>query len=112
MLRPHLLLLGACLAGSAQAEPLRCGTSFVDEGDSIQALLQRCGAPTDVTEVPALVDTERRFDPWSGGSYTVERVVRPGYEVWYYNFGPERLVASIRVMNAVIVQISKGGYGN
>ena len=111
MPRPSLLLLGALLAGSAHAEPLRCGNSFVDEGANTQTLVQRCGAPTDVTEVPAVVDTETRIDPSTGGTYTVERVIRPGYALWYYNFGPERLVATIKVVNGTIVQISKGGYG-
>lgn len=112
MHRPALLLLGACLTATVQAETMRCGNSFVDEGYSTQALVGRCGPPTDLTNVPALVNTETYIDATSARPYTVQSVQRPAYQVWYYDFGHNRLVASIIVMNGAIVQIRKGGDGH
>ncbi len=112
MLKPGLLLLGVCLVPTAQAEPIRCAGSFVDEGDSTQVLIARCGSPTDVTEIPAVVDTQAFVDSNTGRVYTAQNVVRPAYQVWYYNFGPDRLSVSITVVNGIVNQIRKGGYGN
>jgi hypothetical protein len=107
-----LLLFGTCLVATAQAEPMRCAGSFVDEGDSTQALVARCGSPADVTDIPAVVDTQTYVDSNTGRLYTTQTVVRPAYQVWYYNFGPNRLSVSITVVNGTVNQIRKGGYGN
>lgn len=106
------LLFGACLVATAQAETVRCAGSFVDEGDSTRALIARCGSPADVTEVPAVVDTQAYVDANTGRVYTAQNVVRPAYQVWYYNFGSGRLPVSITVMNGIVHQIHKGAYGN
>ena len=68
--------------------------------------------PTDVTEIPAVVDTQAFVDSNTGRVYTAQNVVRPAYQVWYYNFGPDRLSVSITVVNGIVNQIRKGGYGN
>ena len=39
------LLLGLALSTSAQASTLRCGTQLINEGDKMDAVLEKCGAP-------------------------------------------------------------------
>lgn len=101
------LFCGALLAGPAHA--LRCGGDVVSEGDSVFALTAKCGNPTAVERVDPAVVTERAWDPWRG-DYRVEYAVAP-HELWFYNFGPRRLVARITVRDGKILRIQHEGYG-
>ncbi|PYC28235.1 hypothetical protein DMO17_03400 [Aquipseudomonas alcaligenes] len=44
-MRGLALLLGALLAGAAQAETLRCGTQLVSVGDRAFEVERKCGVP-------------------------------------------------------------------
>ncbi|WP_373389112.1 DUF2845 domain-containing protein [Pseudomonas alcaligenes] len=44
-MRGLTLLLGALLAGAAQAETLRCGTQLVSVGDRAFEVERKCGVP-------------------------------------------------------------------
>ncbi|WP_444437194.1 DUF2845 domain-containing protein [Pseudomonas sp. A6] len=39
------LLLGLALCTGAQASTLRCGTQLINEGDKMDVVLEKCGAP-------------------------------------------------------------------
>ncbi len=104
---PVLVLVGACIAGPAQA--LRCGSDIVGEGDSTFALTRRCGPPTAVERVETRIVTEGPYD-YRLNRYTTEYVI-PAHELWYYNFGPSRFIARIMVRNGEIIRIDSEGYG-
>jgi hypothetical protein len=94
-----VLLLGAC----APALALRCDGRVVDLGDHAIQITERCGAPFWVdgyTEV--LVRGE--FGPLE------QRFERP-VEAWYYNFGPNRLLRRLLLVDDRLVREDSLGYG-
>ena len=107
---PALLVLSALLVGPARAD-LRCGSDLVSEGDSSFALTKRCGPPTSVEPVEGRVVTNQVYDPYWGQYRNVTETLSDPYEIWYYNFGPNRFVAKISVKNGQIIKIDQEGYG-
>ena len=70
------LLLGLALCASAQASTLRCGTQLINEGDKMDVVLEKCGAPAKrevIGPLPPRRGPDGRFIP--GG---------PTFEVWTY----------------------------
>lgn len=126
------MLIGLCVITlPAPATTLRCGGSVIAEGDPTSALLRKCGAPMHAErhEMRRLV---RRYPAVDGEALVIGRTRRGGlliqrervydgieeyaitpYEIWTYNFGPERLMVEIEVSGGRIDSIRKGGgYGD
>jgi hypothetical protein len=106
MRRLPLLLL--CIAFTAPAHALRCGTEIVSEGDSTFELLQSCGEPT-------LKERSERRVPYQlydrvHGRYVTAFDSVP-VEIWTYNFGPRRFIQRITIEDGRIKRIESGGYG-
>jgi hypothetical protein len=102
------LLAALWLGGIAPAWALRCGSYLVSEQDSTVKLIQRCGEPVDIEkheERQAVRVYDRRLD-----AYVTEYESRP-YEIWTYNFGPQRFMMRITVRDGVIVHMESAGYG-
>ena len=76
---PRLLAGVACLAGLLCVDPvfgMRCGTQLISEGDFAYEVRRACGSPSAV-------------QPLGSPLY---RDHGPSEELWYYDFGDNRLV--------------------
>ncbi|MFN7550205.1 MAG: DUF2845 domain-containing protein [Pseudomonadota bacterium] len=101
MNRTLAALLLLCAAAEAQA--LRCDGRVVDVGDHAIQVRERCGEPFWIdayTEV--LVQGE--YGPLE------QRVERP-VEAWYYNFGPNRLLRRLLLVDDRLLREDSLGYG-
>lgn len=94
------LLLGVV---ALPAHALRCGTRVVDEGDRDFAVRERCGEPYWTEQSVAL--TVRGAD----GPYEVQD--ETVYDVWYYNFGPQRLLVRLLFRDGRLAREETLGYG-
>jgi len=94
-----LLLLGA----TAQAQSLRCGNRVVNTGDRDFAVRERCGDPY-YTEQSYALDIRGANGPLEVQDETV-------YDVWYYNFGPRRLMVRLLFRDGRLTRQENLGYG-
>jgi hypothetical protein len=93
-------LLGACclLAMVAvEARTLRCDGRLVSVGDRRYDALVACGEPD--LRVPVRLQVIGALPAY------------PYEEVWYYNFGPHRLMRELRLREGRIIAIETAGYG-
>jgi hypothetical protein len=104
-MRFKYLLIGICaLAVAEPALALRCGSKLVLPGDHKTKILKYCGEPTSVavrTIVRGYVsisDRHHRHMPGYG-----EILV----EEWTYNFGPRRLMRTIKFEDGVVVSVKQ-----
>ncbi len=104
-----IVLIGLLVAGPAQA--LRCGNAIVSEGDDTFKLTQRCGQPTSVERIDAPVVNQPIYNALGNPIGYQPVPTGDSYEIWTYNFGPQRFVARITVKNARIFKINEAGYG-
>lgn len=93
----------------AFADTLRCGSALVSDGDSRAKLLRLCGDPVDI-ENHSIV---RRSQYLRHGHlvYFGDARVEVPVEVWTYNFGPNKLMRRIRLVDGLIDEIETLGYG-
>jgi hypothetical protein len=70
------LLLGLALSTSAQASTLRCGTQLINEGDKMDAVLEKCGAPAKREVFPPAPPRRGPDSKFIPGGATIE--------VWTY----------------------------
>ena len=106
---PAVLMLSAFVAGPAHA--LRCGSGIVSEGDSTYDLTKRCGQPARVERVDARTVNQPVYDSAGRSAGYMPVPVSEPYEVWIYNFGPNRFMSNIAVRNGRVVKIEQTGYG-
>lgn len=85
------------LPASTEAQSLRCDGRIVGVGDRPFDVLVVCGEPALRTPV--------RLELPGGG------LALPYEEVWYYNFGPRRLLRAVRIRGERVVAIDSLGYG-
>ncbi|HET7222320.1 MAG TPA: DUF2845 domain-containing protein [Rhodanobacteraceae bacterium] len=97
-----LLALSALLLPT-RARALRCGTHIVEQGDTVVQVRDKCGDPffVDYYVGPPGVGVERPVEP--GAAVTAE--------VWYYNFGPQRLMVRLEFSGGVLAREQPLGYG-
>lgn len=89
------LLLPAVQA--AEAGSMRCDGRLVSVGDRRFDAIAACGEPD--LRVPVRLEVV--------GSYPLF----PLEEIWYYNFGPHRLIKRLRLRRDRITAIESGNYG-
>ncbi|EIC23952.1 DUF2845 domain-containing protein [Thiorhodovibrio frisius] len=103
-----LLLVALWLGFTSGAWALRCGNHLVAEKDPSQKLVRYCGQPASVERLE-----DRRavqaFDRQVGGYVTTFESIP--YEIWTYNFGPQRFMMRITVREGLITRIESAGYG-
>jgi hypothetical protein len=87
------LVLALGLLPAERAEALRCNGSLVSEGDAGFQVREACGAPDYVQPLYAY-----------GHGHVVE-------ELWYYNFGPHRLLRELRFRDGRLQRILTPGRG-
>lgn len=94
-----LLLLGA----AADAQALRCNGRVVDAGDHAIQITERCGEPFWIDAYTEVLVTGE-YGPLE------QRIERP-VEAWYYNFGPNRLLRRLVLVDDRLVREDSLGYG-
>jgi hypothetical protein len=94
------LLLGTF---ALPAQALRCGTRVVTEGDRDFAVRERCGEPY-FTEQSYALTVRGANGPYEVQDETV-------YDVWYYNFGPQRLLVRLLFRDGRLAREESLGYG-
>jgi hypothetical protein len=99
----RLLLAVLLVAVATPAWALRCGSRVVTTGDRDLVARDRCGAPY-YTDQMVVVDVY-------GADGPVERQVENVYEVWYYNFGPRKLMVRLLFLNGRLEREDTLGYG-
>ena len=102
MTRDHVLspllvfvLAAAALLLPGRAEALRCNGNLVDEGDRAFEVRSACGAPDYVQPLYAHGHGPSHVDA----------------ELWYYNFGPQRLLRELRFRSGRLRHIRTPGRG-
>jgi hypothetical protein len=113
------LVLGACFPLAAAAESLRCGEALIGEGATQAEVAARCGQPSQINRQTLYSEGAAALPggpPPAGGLPILPGAAgRSGseaaVETWIYNFGPSRLMQSIRFENSVVVKIESLGYG-
>lgn len=93
VLIPLAVVFALLLPRSAFA--LRCHGDLVTEGDRAFQVRDACGAPDHVTPL------------YGGGRYGVE----PDVELWYYNFGSNRLMRELRFRDGRLQRIRTSDRG-
>jgi hypothetical protein len=101
MKRIALLCLLSALAAPAYA--LRCGTRVVDDGDRDLAVRERCGEPFYIDQFSSV--------SVQGADGPLETQVEDVYDVWYYNFGPRKLMVRLLFLNGRLQHEETLGYG-
>ena len=99
----RLLLLLLLAAVTLPAHALRCGSRVVTTGDRDLLARDRCGEPY-YTDQMVVVDVY-------GADGPVERQVENVYDVWYYNFGPRKLMVRLLFLNGRLEREDTLGYG-
>ncbi|ENY73558.1 DUF2845 domain-containing protein [Aeromonas diversa] len=96
-------LLGILLLGSvplALADTVRCKDTLITEGDSTALLLIKCGEPL-------LKEELTRFEENGFGA----RITVKYGERWTYNFGKQRFMQMVTVVNGTVTEIENGPPG-
>ncbi|HEX5354424.1 MAG TPA: DUF2845 domain-containing protein [Rhodanobacteraceae bacterium] len=98
-----LLALSALILPS-RAWALRCGNQIVKQGETAAQVLDACGAPFFL---------DRYVGGPGVGVTTPVELVAPAVvrEVWYYNFGPQRLMVRLEFSGDVLARMQTLGYG-
>ena len=113
------IALVMCFSMSAAAESLRCGEALIGEGTTQAEVAARCGQPSQIQRQTLYGEGAAALPgaplPGNGPPVLPGVVTRSGsgmaVETWIYNFGPNRLMQSIRFENGVVVKIESLEYG-
>ncbi|MGH8145106.1 MAG: DUF2845 domain-containing protein [Rhodanobacteraceae bacterium] len=98
-----LLALLLALVLPQRAWALRCGTQIVKQGEFTAQVREQCGAPFFVDSYVG--------PPGVGVNTPVEPGAAVASEVWYYNFGPQRLMVRLEFSGGVLASERTLGYG-
>ena len=99
----YLLAIIAVLLASPSAFAMRCGNRIVDIGAQDFQVRERCGEPF-WTDHYSAVEIIGAYGP-------VEQQQSVQFDVWYYNFGSNRLMHRIVFRNGILLHENTLGYG-
>jgi uncharacterized protein DUF2845 len=105
------ILLLLSVSPTTAALGFYCGRSIINEGKSIEYVLEKCGQPSysqEHTEYQVL----RYTPPAAHPGIVEERVIPIIIQEWTYNFGPNRLMRYLRFENGILKAIESIGRGN
>ena len=102
-------LLLACLATTARADAMRCGSKLVTFGDTRSAVRSLCGEPSDIQTRSIL--RRPTYNLHGRVVYFGDGYVEIPVEVWIYNLGPYKLMRQIRFVDGRVDEIETMGYG-
>jgi hypothetical protein len=92
-------------AAVAETQALRCGSRLIAPGDPAAKLREYCGEPESV-----YTRLEQRGS-FVHGRYFPGFVQEVVVEEWTYNFGPNKLMRQVQVVDGVVGEIKLLGYG-
>jgi len=104
-----LLVAGALLLAVPDAQArvhggsLRCGNRLVHEGDQMDDVFRRCGAPTFRNFSTEYISFE------TAPGFFVNKAV--AIETWTYNRGPREFTRYLEFRDGALVRITEGNYG-
>lgn len=102
---PSVLVAAVLLGACANAWPLglRCGARIVAPGMLATQVLAACGTPF-------WTDSYSTLEVLGAGG-PVERQREVNWDVWYYNFGPSRLMQMLSFRDGELQAVAALGYG-
>lgn len=100
------LALLICTPTLAVSQSLRCSDKIISAGSTRAAVASLCGDPTQV-------EHKTIYNDVSGAASNVIATTTAAveFEMWVYNFGPNRLMQRIWLQDGVVVRIESMGYG-
>ncbi len=107
---PVAIVLGVVFAAPVQADGMSCGSALVHDGDEQARVRRVCGEPSQVEKRYI----RRRPQVWLGGRlvYVGQDEVDVPVEIWTYNFGPNKLMRRLRIVDGLVEEIETLGYGH
>lgn len=104
-----LIVIAMLISPAALADAMRCGSRLISDGDTITAVRDLCGDPSDVQSRSIL----RRPSYFLNGRYYYygDAMVEVPVEIWTYNFGPYKLMRRVRFVDGLVEEIETLGYG-
>jgi hypothetical protein len=93
-----LILAPWVLTSPAAADMLRCGSSLIEVGDSLETVLNKCGEPASRQTVSEPVWV-RGIDGNTYQSGTQQ------WELWHYYRGPRQFPATLKIADGVVQSI-------
>jgi hypothetical protein len=104
------LVIGLAPSGAQASDTIRCGNKLVMEGDSSATVRDLCGAPAEVAHStilrrPSYVRHGRVY-------YLGDELVEVRVETWTYNFGPNKFMRRLRIVDGIVDDIETLGYGH
>ena len=104
-----LLAVVALASPAATADSMRCGSKLIRDGDPRDAVVAKCGQPSDVQTRTVL---RRPYYDFDGRIvYYGDGLVEVPVEIWTYNFGPYKLMRRVRIVDGLVDEIETLGYG-
>jgi hypothetical protein len=104
-----LLAVVALASPAANADSMRCGSKLIRDGDPRDAVVAKCGQPSDVQTRTVL---RRPYYDFDGRIvYYGDGLVEVPVEIWTYNFGPYKLMRRVRIVDGLVDEIETLGYG-
>lgn len=107
-------LLSACavlacallaFASHAETQSLRCGSKLISRGDPAAKMRRYCGEPE------AIYSRFEQRGVFARGRYLPGFLEEVLVEDWTYNFGPNKLMRQVRVVDGIVEEIDLLGYG-
>ncbi|HSN72908.1 MAG TPA: DUF2845 domain-containing protein [Steroidobacteraceae bacterium] len=90
-------------------DSMRCGSKLIRDGDPRDAVVAKCGEPSDVQTRVVL---RRPYYDFNGRIvYYGDGLVEVPVEIWTYNFGPYKLMRRLRIVDGLVEEIETLGYG-
>ncbi|HQR23154.1 MAG TPA: DUF2845 domain-containing protein [Steroidobacteraceae bacterium] len=105
------LAVGVFAAPTASADDtMRCGTRLVSEGDGKDKVRTLCGEPTSISLAGYISGPLYEDGPY-GYQYFWPGWTALPVEIWTYNFGPNKLIRTLRFVGDELDEIRTNGYG-
>lgn len=98
------------MAVSPAFASMQCGTKLIVEGVTRSEVATKCGEPAEVITQRSVF---HRPVMWANGRpyFIGEDFIEIPVETWIYNFGPNKLMRSVRFEGGFVVEIETLGYG-
>jgi hypothetical protein len=87
---------------------MRCGSRIVKDGDTIDKVLDVCGEP--VERERTWIQRAPQYE-LGGRYYSFPGTEDVPVDLWTYDFGPNKLMRRVRIVDGIVVSIVELGKG-
>ena len=92
----------------ARADSMRCGNRIVKDGDTIEKVLEVCGEPAERERT--WIQRAPQYE--LGGTYhSFPGTEEVPVDLWTYDFGSNKLMRRVRMVDGLVVSIVELGKG-